>query len=288
MPDQVQNPNIKFQDPGLAPATPGIEPVAPSAPVPPAPTVPSGPGLGQDPAASNPAPVEPVPLPKVTDPTDSGGKLPAAEVKTGAGMNMEAAKEVVEPANPLFEIPKISPPKAAPGTAEKSAGDDFGRKKILKVMIAGAAGFFVLVSGAVAGLNLVRRQGAGEIRKLAGTGLVPTLAVTPTTSTTPTTISANCDSLAAQISDGSGSWTTKTDIEFAALARPGVKVRFICTGAKPNGNFTKSAFLINNVLYADEVVKLNETQFAVEYVIEASGALKVESVLLHDSKGWVD
>lgn len=111
---------------------------------------------------------------------------------------------------------------------------------------------------------------------------------TPTATPTPVTISANCQSLAGQVSDGAGGWTTKTDSEFAAAARPGDRVRFVCTGAKSRGNFTKSAFFINSILHVDDVVKLNETQFAVEYTIPAAGALTVESVLLHDNKGWVD
>lgn len=110
----------------------------------------------------------------------------------------------------------------------------------------------------------------------------------PSPTPTPVTISANCVSLVAQMSDGSGGWVTKTDSEFAATARPGDRVRFMCTGAKTRGNFTKSAFFINNILHIDDVVKLNDTQFAVEYTIPVAGALTVESVLLHDSKGWVD
>ena len=197
--------------------------------------------------AANETTVEPIPLPKTTDSPDTGG-----------------------------EMPKISPPQAA-GTGKKSP-------KISKAVIVGATALFVLVSALVAGWYLVRRQRAGEIQNLAGTGVTPTLVVTPTI----TTIADNCVSLVSQMSDGLGNWATKTDSEFVALARPGDKVRFMCTGVKSNGNFTKSGFLINNVLYVDEVVKLNETQFAVEYVIPAAGALKVEPVLLDDSEGWVD
>lgn len=125
-------------------------------------------------------------------------------------------------------------------------------------------------------------NGRGAVCELPLPTLVPT--VTPT----PVTISANCESLAGQMSDGAGGWTSKTDAEFVAVARPGDRVRFMCTGAKTGGNFTKSAFFINGILHVDDVVKLNDTQFAVEHTIGAAGALKVESVLLHDSKGWVD
>ena len=110
----------------------------------------------------------------------------------------------------------------------------------------------------------------------------------PIATPTPVTISANCESLVGQISNGAGGWTTKTDAEFAASARPGDGVRFVCTGHKTQGAFTKSAFFINNILHVDDVVKLNENQFAVEYTIPAAGSLEVESVLLHDTKGWVD
>ena len=116
----------------------------------------------------------------------------------------------------------------------------------------------------------------------------PTPIMIPSATPTPETISANCDSLVAQMSDGAGGWITKTDVEFAASARPGDGVRFVCTGAKTGGTFTKSAFFINGVLHTDDGVKLNDTQFAVEYTIPAAGELEVESVLLHDTKGWVD
>ncbi len=112
--------------------------------------------------------------------------------------------------------------------------------------------------------------------------------IPPSATPTPETISANCDSLVPQMSDGAGGWITKTDVEFASQARPGDGVRFVCTGAKTGGTFTKSAFFINGVLHTDDGVKLNDTQFAVEYTIPAAGELEVESVLLHDTKGWVD
>ena len=118
-----------------------------------------------------------------------------------------------------------------------------------------------------------------------GGGDNPTSTPVPTT---PATISANCESLVGQISNGAGGWTTKTDAEFAASARPGDGVRFVCTGHKTQGAFTKSAFFINGTLHVDDVVKLNDTQYAVEYTIPAAGSLEIESVLLHDTKGWVD
>lgn len=191
----------------------------------------------------NKAAEEPIPLPNITTSPNIGEKTPTAPV----------------------------------GIEEKLAGDDSNRKKIFKAAAIIAA--VLLVFGLVAGLNLMKRQRAKEIKKLAKTGAASTPIVMPTI---PTAISANCASLVAQILDESGSWETKTDDEFTALARPGDKVRFMCTGAKLNGNFTKSAFLINNVSYVDDVVKLDETRFAVEYVIGMSGPLKVESVLLRD------
>ena len=116
----------------------------------------------------------------------------------------------------------------------------------------------------------------------------PTPIMIPSATPTPETISANCDSLVAQMSDGAGGWITKTDVEFAAQARPEDEVRFVCTGAKTSGIFTQSAFFINGILHTDDTVKLNDTQFAVEYTILSAGELEVESVLLHDTKGWVD
>ena len=110
----------------------------------------------------------------------------------------------------------------------------------------------------------------------------------PSATPTPVAISANCESLVGQVSNGAGGWISKTDNEFMAAVRPGDRVRFVCTGHKTQGSFTKSAFFINSILHVDDVVKLNETQFAVEYTISAAGQLEVESVLLHDTKGWVD
>lgn len=390
---------------------------------------------------------ESVPLPKASDAAEIGDKV-----------SPSAAAASASAVHPLFETPKISPPKARLGMGEKSTDDHFGRKKTLKILIAGTAAFFILVSALIVGLYLVNQQGVGEIRKLAGTGwcnadstgtdygspcqvqdpnhnecggdgkqtycgigsnpdtdrrttgtwhatgncceeptpgegsmscttistdkshleirvsndtsndrsyqlnkcecnsknlpcdrcnysqpgldantsrsetldldrncgsvqldvspinneftacyawyssgvncVSPTLTPVPSQTPTPTltitltptpeTISANCESLLGQILDGAGGWITKTDVEFAAAARPGDGVRFVCTGHKTQGNFTKSAFFINSVLHVDDVVKLNDTQFAVEYTIPAAGALTVESVLLHDSKGWVD
>lgn len=116
----------------------------------------------------------------------------------------------------------------------------------------------------------------------------PTRTLTPTPTPTPVIISANCSSLTPQVPNEMGGWTDKTDAEFEAEVRPGDRVRFVCTGVKTQGIFIKAAFFINNILYVDDVIKLNDNQFAVEYTVAAAGPLQVGSVLLHDNKGWVD
>lgn len=103
----------------------------------------------------------------------------------------------------------------------------------------------------------------------------------------PVTVSAKCDSLVGQTKDNSGAWVDRTDAAFVGLARPGDQVRFVCTGHKTQGNFTKAAFFINNILH-DDVIKLSADKYAVLFTIPASGALEVEAVLLHDREGWVD
>ena len=128
----------------------------------------------------------------------------------------------------------------------------------------------------------------GNEQEVIDTTEVQCTVTTPTPTPTPVVTAAHCESLVGQVSDGDGGWTSKTDSEFAAAARPGDNVRFMCTGVKPSGIFTKAAFFINDILHVDDVVKLNDTQFAVEYTISGAGQLKVGSVLLHDSQGWVD
>lgn len=119
-----------------------------------------------------------------------------------------------------------------------------------------------------------------------GGGNEPT--VPPGSSPTPVTISANCQSLVGQTKDNAGAWVDRTDAVFVGLARPGDQVRFVCTGHKTQGNFTKAAFFINNILHVDDVVKLSADKYAVPYTIPLSGVLtlKVEAVLLHDTEGW--
>lgn len=110
----------------------------------------------------------------------------------------------------------------------------------------------------------------------------------PGSSPTPVTISANCQSLVGQTKDNAGVWVDRTDAEFIGYARAGDQVRFVCTGHKTQGNFTKAAFFINSILHVDDVIKLATDKYAVPFTIPASGGLEVEAVLLHDSKGWVD
>lgn len=119
-----------------------------------------------------------------------------------------------------------------------------------------------------------------------GGGNEPT--VPPGSSPTPVTISANCQSLIGQTKDNAGAWVDRTDTEFIGYARAGDQVRFVCTGHKTQGNFTKAAFFINNILHVDDVIKLSVDKYAVPFTIPASGSLEIEAVLLHDSKGWVD
>lgn len=119
-----------------------------------------------------------------------------------------------------------------------------------------------------------------------GGGNEPT--VPPGSSPTPVTISANCQSLVGQTKDNAGAWVDRTDTEFIGYARAGDQVRFVCTGHKTQGNFTKAAFFINNILHVDDVIKLSADKYAVPYTIPLSGVLtlKVEAVLLHDTEGW--
>ena len=110
------------------------------------------------------------------------------------------------------------------------------------------------------------------------------------TTATPTlaTISAKCNSLVGQTKDNVGTWVDRSDAEFVGLVRAGDQVRFVCTGHKTQGNFTKAAFFINRILYVNDVIKLSTDKYAVPFTIPASGQLDVEAVLLHDTKGWVD
>ncbi|MBI5355996.1 hypothetical protein HZB78_00080 [Candidatus Collierbacteria bacterium] len=115
---------------------------------------------------------------------------------------------------------------------------------------------------------------------------IPTVpsGITPTVAS----VSANCQSLVGQTKDNAGTWIDRSDAEFVGLARAGGQVRFVCTGHKTQGNFTKAAFFINSILHVDDVIKLSADKYAVPFTIPASGELKVEAVLLHDAKGWVD
>lgn len=122
-----------------------------------------------------------------------------------------------------------------------------------------------------------------------GGGNEPT--VPPGSSPTPVTISANCQSLIGQTKDNVGAWVDRTDAAFVGLARPGDQVRFVCTGHKTQGNFTKAAFFINGILHVDDVIKLSADKYAVPFTIPASGVLtlEVQSVLLHgELNKWVD
>lgn len=121
----------------------------------------------------------------------------------------------------------------------------------------------------------------------------PTTAPTPTpvSTATPTEVQvvAQCMNVTAQTKDATGNWVNVPGNNLPSRAKAGDRVRFVAQGSTNSGSFTQGAFFINGTLNTEDVTKIDATHFAVEYTIPASGGnLKVEAVLLHNSKGWVD
>lgn len=115
----------------------------------------------------------------------------------------------------------------------------------------------------------------------------PTATPTPGATATPTSaVSAQCVDMTLQFSTAAGGWRNATGGE---IPSPGQRVRFLATGSLTTGSFTRGAFYVNGVLHTDDVVKVDDTHFGLEYTTSAAGGnLSVGAVLFHSSQGWVD